>query len=725
MANYEPISIPIPKGMQFMSAPDAFQVPLSAINDSGHPGTPERPISSAADDKLERGPFVRRLASALVDRKTGKSRGVVIGITGPWGTGKSSILNLLREHVKEVKPDTVVVSFDPWLISGRNDLISEFINELLATIKFDHRFAKKLGRLIDSITKYGEKLAPAANLLHPWIGTALGGGVAVWKTARSRDESLSSLRKNLRAELAESAVPIVVLIDELDRIEDQEIRTVAQLVRSVADFPGISYVLAYDHDRVVQALGEGASDDKRAARGRAYLEKIVQFQIPLPITFADELVRLLSAELAPLQQELHFPENFQVLERYKNLMKLLTAHVIETPRDIKRLVGTFHVLGGMLNQEVDWIDLLAYNTLLIKAPRTVGNIRNNPDAFVEDVVDSVMAGRRFLDRDLPLQDRFSKCIPKEENNEKTQKLMGFLFPSLSDPPRSLPEHSDALCLRRPLLTTLRLGLLPGTYSRADILSLVTEQPEKIAQFLSAAYDSNTLEPVIDRLSDLYSDLIDINHVQFWKGVASFLRKPDCLWMASYQPMDDVIRNFCDMLSFAIQQNESFRPIAKNVFSNLRNDNEDVLTASWLRIHIFVYGLFGREKRQHEGAFLTLDETEVCARDMSSALRSKHLAGELIPCRWDLQPVYTMIDTGIWDEPCRKQLDEALADDRALDGFTLMLYGRHFSTDRALVGKMCSYDNYIERIHARLASPSINKVDESVQIALKRASSGGC
>ena len=55
-----------------------------------HPGTTERPISSADDDKLERGPFVRRVASALVDRKTGKSRGVVVGVTGPWGSGKSS-----------------------------------------------------------------------------------------------------------------------------------------------------------------------------------------------------------------------------------------------------------------------------------------------------------------------------------------------------------------------------------------------------------------------------------------------------------------------------------------------------------------------------------------------------------------------------------------------------------------------------------------------------------
>lgn len=683
-------------------------------------GTPERPIESAIEDKLERDPFVRRLASALVDTKTGKSRGVVIGITGPWGSGKSSILNLLREHLKEGQPDTIVVSFDPWLISGRNDLISEFIIELLTTIKSERRFAKKLGSLIDSITKYGEKLAPTANLLHPWIGTALGGSVAVWKTARSRDESLSALRKKLLAELAKSAVSIVVLIDELDRIEDQEIRTVAQLVRSVADFPGISYVLAYDHDRVVQALGEGISE-----RGRAYLEKIVQLQIPLPVTFADEIMRLLSAELIPLKQELDLPENFQELERYKKFNKLLAAH-FDTPRDIKRLVGTFHVLGGMLKYEVDWIDLLAYSTLLTKAPGTVGKIRTNPDKFCEEILDALTAMEKMEDKKLPLATRLSELIAPNEDNEGTKKLIGFLFPSLSDQPRDLdlPESQDALRLRRPLLTTLRLGLLPGAYSRSEILSLVTKQPEEIAQFLSAAYNKNTLGPLIDRLNDIYSGLTDINHVQFWKGVARFLRKPDCLWMTSFQPMYDVIQNFERILLLAVVQNESFQPIAATVFANLRNADEDVLTAAWLRNHIFMHGLFGREKRRDEGAFLTQGQTEANALEMCKALRPKHLLGELIPCRWELQPVYIMLDTGIWDDQCRKQLDEVLAEDRALDGFTLMLYGSFFTTDKASVEKMCSYDAYIQRISNRLASPTINEVDQSVREALRKAKDGG-
>src|SRR5436309_4284924 len=78
------------------------------------PTRPERPIESSADDRLERSLFIERLASALVNPVTGRSTGIVVGITGPWGSGKSSILNLLREWIKARYEDALVVQFDPW-----------------------------------------------------------------------------------------------------------------------------------------------------------------------------------------------------------------------------------------------------------------------------------------------------------------------------------------------------------------------------------------------------------------------------------------------------------------------------------------------------------------------------------------------------------------------------------------------------------------------------------
>jgi len=115
-----------------ISAPD---VDTEATLPDSTKGSPERPIVESSRDVLERGGFVERLASALIGRKTGQASGIVLGLTGSWGSGKSSLLNLLAAHIREKYPNSALVRFDPWLVSGRNDLIVEFIGELLAAIK--------------------------------------------------------------------------------------------------------------------------------------------------------------------------------------------------------------------------------------------------------------------------------------------------------------------------------------------------------------------------------------------------------------------------------------------------------------------------------------------------------------------------------------------------------------------------------------------------------------
>jgi predicted KAP-like P-loop ATPase len=75
-------------------------------------GRPERPILTKDQDRLSRGPFIQKLANTLIDPVSNKSSGVVIGITGQWGSGKSSILNLLRKQLFESHPNAAIISFD-------------------------------------------------------------------------------------------------------------------------------------------------------------------------------------------------------------------------------------------------------------------------------------------------------------------------------------------------------------------------------------------------------------------------------------------------------------------------------------------------------------------------------------------------------------------------------------------------------------------------------------
>lgn len=686
------------------------------------PSAPERPIQGKAEDQLERARFIERLASALVNPEFKKSTGVVVGITGPWGSGKSSILNLLNEYLVEKYPNALVVRFDPWLVSGRNDLIAEFLGELIGTINADEKRRAKFKDIGATIAQYGAQLAPLSNLFAPGLSAIVAGGLGAAERALSTKESLSSLRARLITELRAASTPIVVLIDELDRVEDAEIRAVAQLVRSVLDFPAISYVLAFDPERVIQALGSGANGNERRDRGRSYLEKIVQLQIPIPITFGQEILRLLIAELTAIRKELGLPDDFQKIERFGDLLQLLTADVIQTPRDIRRLIGTFHVYAGMLYGEVDWIDLLAYSALLIKAPGTIAKMRRDPEDFSDELFSRPKFTRIAKDEKQTIEERLTEIIPSHELNSQTKALIAFLFPTLSESQRSAEDSTDALHKRRPLLNTLRLGLLPGAYSREKVQALFKGDPHEIESQLNDAYETNVIDALTDRIYDLYSELPLENAVSFWRGVAGFAAKPGCEWMTAYCSMHEKIHNLAEILEESVRRAPDSRESAVKIFSQLMSDGESELVARWIRSHFFVWGLYGNRSESTNKWFLNSTQTETVARELATKWRTEQLSGKLVSCRWDLQPVDTMVDMGIWDTPCRSGLDQSLSEQRALDGFTLMLYGGAYVTGRETLGKMCDLEKYLERVKSRLESTT--SIEPTVRVALKKAAGRG-
>lgn len=109
--------------------------------------------------------------------------------------------------------------------------------------------------------------------------------------------------------------------------------------------------------------------------------------------------------------------------------------------------------------------------------------------------------------------------------------------------------------------------------------------------------------------------------------------------------------------------------------------------------------------------------------MSEDWRNLHHAGKLIPCHWDLQPVFMMLETGVWDESCTATLEAALNSDSALVGFTLMLFGAHYSTDVSTITKICDHDKFVERIKSMLSATTSVELQETVRVAMEKAVRG--
>ena len=92
----------------------------------------DKPIVDPVHDRLEYAPFARHLAASIC--RLTPSEGLAIAIYGPWGSGKTSLLNLIRHYIQQ-KPEgeqPTIVPFNPWWFSGHEDLTRRFFEQLRA-----------------------------------------------------------------------------------------------------------------------------------------------------------------------------------------------------------------------------------------------------------------------------------------------------------------------------------------------------------------------------------------------------------------------------------------------------------------------------------------------------------------------------------------------------------------------------------------------------------------
>jgi hypothetical protein len=268
---------------------------------------------------------------------------------------------------------------------------------------------------------------------------------------------------------------------------------------------------------------------------------------------------------------------------------------------------------------------------------------------------------------------------------------------------------------QPLLTTLRLDLVPGYFSRDVVLDLFKRPAAEVTAFLEGNNAAGRLENFIAKASDTSDDLISLPQKEFWYGVVGFLRKPDDEYLSTASLMFDVIRAFADLF-FKIGGDQK-----RSILLELIGQEEVEFTSMLLRLHIFEYGLFGHKRPSgtHQ-AFMDGPWVEDRARGIAKKHREQHLDGRFLWSLWELTPVYTMVDAGIWDDACRDRLNQFLADPHAVDALALHFYGAHFSTGYDMISKLTDLDKYLALVDDRLRATDIN---QSVRAALEKARAG--
>ena len=212
---------------------------------------PDRPIEEEKQDRFKRSYFAKRIADSISLRTD--TSGLVIGLYGQWGDGKTSTLNLMAADLEKY-PDIVVTRFNPWFFQSEHMLIEGF---------FEH-LAKEVGKVMvtagqdfaESVRKYGSLLSIVASSVT--IGGVNINFDAMTKAAKAfqKNPTPVELRDRISHILKNSGKRIVVLIDDIDRLDKEEIHQIFKLVKLSGNFENTTYVLAFDKEMVAAALAE-------------------------------------------------------------------------------------------------------------------------------------------------------------------------------------------------------------------------------------------------------------------------------------------------------------------------------------------------------------------------------------------------------------------------------------------------------------------------------------
>lgn len=131
---------------------------MSDLEDNSPVSPPlDNPIKTSKEDALGRASVAHDLALSI--RNLDASEGVVAAVLGPWGNGKSSFVNLMREQFAE-DPALTVIDFNPWVFSGTRSLTDVFFTEIAAELRL--KDGNKFDAIAEGLDEYGDVLSPLA-----------------------------------------------------------------------------------------------------------------------------------------------------------------------------------------------------------------------------------------------------------------------------------------------------------------------------------------------------------------------------------------------------------------------------------------------------------------------------------------------------------------------------------------------------------------------------------
>lgn len=330
-------------------------------NDYEKKGRPLMFSEESSDyDLLDREGIINIIYNSI--KYSNPKQGYVIGLKGAWGSGKTTILNLVKKKIIENRDNIIVIDdFDPWIFGSQEALLIAMYDEIL--VKSGIKYSSYSSR---SIVKKLKEVLTSQYKITGVIDKIFNEEVGDYETLKLMKYKVSNFLIGLDK-------TIVFMIDNIDRAETDNIVFLFKLIGAVFDLPNIVYVLSYDEDRINHVFSNVNKINPK------YIEKIVQQEVVVP-EISKEAIQKVCKSCIDKTLKYYDVQN-EEFEQYETIIKVICKSVTNF-RQFKRLLNSSFITTFCYDRILYKPHLLIIETIRFLEPNLYYKIKNNGRFFI-------------------------------------------------------------------------------------------------------------------------------------------------------------------------------------------------------------------------------------------------------------------------------------------------------------------------------------------------------
>jgi hypothetical protein len=334
-----------------------------------------------ASDLFHRDNLIKGIVENSINLETKKS--FAIAIQGEWGTGKSYVLSQIKKQIEASGNDNILIEFDPWKYDNTEKILNAFFDELTKEIKvFNDKLSNQISNYSEALlsiheNSFTKSLKSVASLVYPSL-------------------SINELFTEIADTLPKTGKRIHVFIDDLDRLDSNEVLEILKLIRNTANFPNTIFYVAFDKGYISDVIIKS-----NKVKNEEYLEKIFQLQISLPKINADILFFQLKELLRDNRAEDEYKIIIEAIEQIDSLTienqdietdalfppgKNILKSKFKNLRDVIRFVNMVNLELPLVYSGVDIQDFILLLVIKFKHP-DVFHLLKDPKCFTPTITE--------------------------------------------------------------------------------------------------------------------------------------------------------------------------------------------------------------------------------------------------------------------------------------------------------------------------------------------------